>query len=253
MEDLGSFVAWFWISLFVSTVSAIWWFVVARRRETWLRWTEAEAAFWRPVKLPTATIESMRRKEESKGYVYFIGAICIVWLLLMVANAASYVFFRTHQPGRDQYLLRRAKPTRIGPDIVVSRSRPVGSETKRSAPISVAFLGYTNGPPATDIMPSLGHTIEALFEVTNHGTTRVTYQLTVDGFRPGGSTPETSHSSPGWLAGHAAEVVRVFAPRGSNQWRFVVVLSTPANDVVYRPVTNEWRTPRIYDLSCRVG
>jgi hypothetical protein len=97
MEDLPSFTTWFWISLIVSLVVAVWWFIVARRRETWLRWTEAEAAFWRRLRVPEATVESMKRKEQSKGYVYFIGVLCILWLFLMVLNAVAYVFFHAQR------------------------------------------------------------------------------------------------------------------------------------------------------------
>ena len=123
--------------------------------------------------------------------------------------------------------------------------RTKGSSTtlKHESVVSVTFLGYTNGPPATDIMPSLRSTTEALFEVTNHRNTRVTYQLSVDGFKPRSDHAELQHAEPGFLDGHAAEVVRVFTPGGSNQWRFLVVLSTPANDVIYPPVTNQWSTP----------
>jgi hypothetical protein len=95
--DLLSFILWFWISLAVTAFVAVWWFIIVRRRETWLRWTEAEAAFWLRLRVPAATVESIKRKEQSKGYAYSIGALCIFWFLLMALNAGAYLHFRSKQ------------------------------------------------------------------------------------------------------------------------------------------------------------
>jgi hypothetical protein len=94
MELLQTFATWFWISLVTSVATAAWWFIVAHRRETWLRWTNAEAAFWQRLKVPVATIESMKQKEQSKWFVYFVGGLCILWLLLLILNAGAYFYFR---------------------------------------------------------------------------------------------------------------------------------------------------------------
>jgi hypothetical protein len=169
-----------------------------------------------------------------------IRVVLSAFIMLVALTAKAQVPGDKSQPAalKDQSTPRNGKT-------VVQSMQEAGMQpvVSRNSPVSVAFLGYTNGPPATDIMPSLSDQTEALFVVTNHSSSRVTYQLRVDGFKPGQATAETQHSEPGFLAGHAVDVIRVFSPGGSNQWRFLVVLSTPANAVVYPPVTNEWSTP----------
>ena len=98
MSSLQEFINWFWFSLIMSIGLAAWWFIIAHRRESWLRWTEKEAAFWRRVKMPAATIESIKRQEQSRIYPYFIGGLSIIWLLLAMVSAWAYFHFRAEPP-----------------------------------------------------------------------------------------------------------------------------------------------------------
>jgi len=97
MESLQTFVTWFWISLVASIATGVCWYIIVRRREAWLRWTNAEAAFWQRLKLPVSTIESMKQMEQSKGFAYLVGGVCILFILLLLGNGWAYIYFRAKQ------------------------------------------------------------------------------------------------------------------------------------------------------------
>src|ERR1041385_766883 len=98
MEVLESFARLFWISLGASGVIGVWWFVMAYRRETWLRWTNAEAAFWRRTKMmPVSIIESTNRMEQSRGFLILIGLTFLLFILLSILSAGAYLYFRGKQ------------------------------------------------------------------------------------------------------------------------------------------------------------
>ena len=92
-ESLKPFVWLFWFSLCASGVMGVWWFIMARRRETWVGWTDAEAHFWRRTKMPVWIIDHTNRIEKSRALTIYVGTVCVLFLLLTVFNAWAYLHF----------------------------------------------------------------------------------------------------------------------------------------------------------------
>ena len=97
-ETLDSFLRWFWVSAALTLVfgSLLW--LVTRRRELWLRYIAAEAAFWRRLRVPERLVEASRRFEASRLFIGFLGFVVALWLLLAVANAGAYLYFKGQLP-----------------------------------------------------------------------------------------------------------------------------------------------------------
>ena len=97
-ESLDSFLRWFWVSAALTLVfgSLLW--LVTRRRELWLRYIDSEAAFWRRLRVPGRLVEASRRFEASRLFIGFLGFTVALWLLLAVANAGAYLYFKSQIP-----------------------------------------------------------------------------------------------------------------------------------------------------------
>jgi hypothetical protein len=91
MDPLKAFERWFCIAfVFALFYIALLWLVI-RRRDLWLRYTAAEAAFWLRIGFPPARIvNACRRWEEGGSFVYWIGAILFATVLVMVVGGVLY-------------------------------------------------------------------------------------------------------------------------------------------------------------------
>jgi hypothetical protein len=69
-------------------------FVVTRRRELWLRYIAAEAAFWTRLGIPARIAESSRRFEGSGTFIGVLWFLVAWFLLLALANGGAYVYFK---------------------------------------------------------------------------------------------------------------------------------------------------------------
>lgn len=87
---LQRFALLFWISLSLTIVCAVLLFILTRRRELWLRFTAAEAAFWSRVGLSPKMIESSRRFEEGPKMVFLIALLGVAFLSLVLFTGADY-------------------------------------------------------------------------------------------------------------------------------------------------------------------
>jgi len=66
---------------------------VTRRRDLWLRYTAAEAAFFHRLHFPPRRFtDASRRFEESRGFTYLLWFFIIALALLAVAYAGLYVY-----------------------------------------------------------------------------------------------------------------------------------------------------------------
>jgi hypothetical protein len=66
---------------------------VTRRRDLWLRYTAAEAAFFHRLRFPPRPFtDASRRFEESRGFTYLLWFFIIALGLLAVAYAGLYVY-----------------------------------------------------------------------------------------------------------------------------------------------------------------
>lgn len=97
-ESLDSFLGWFWVSAALTLVfgSLLW--LVTRRRELWLRYIAAEAAFWRRLRVPERLVEASRRFEASRVFIGFLWFVVLLWFLLALANGGAYVYFKSQIP-----------------------------------------------------------------------------------------------------------------------------------------------------------
>ena len=84
------------LCVLIALFLGVWFFIVTRRRSIWLRYTAAEAAFWRRVGFPPARFTAAcQRFEESRGFATVIGFLAIVASLLFVYFVGLYLWF-TH-------------------------------------------------------------------------------------------------------------------------------------------------------------
>lgn len=97
-ESLDSFLRWFWVSAALTLVfgSLLW--LVTRRRELWLRYIAAEAAFWTRVGIPARIVESSRRFEASRVFIGFLWFVVVLWFLLALANGGAYIYLKSQIP-----------------------------------------------------------------------------------------------------------------------------------------------------------
>ena len=66
---------------------------VTRRRDLWLRYTAAEAAFFHRLRFrPQRFTDASRRFEESRGFTYLLWFFIIALGLLAAAYAGLYVY-----------------------------------------------------------------------------------------------------------------------------------------------------------------
>jgi len=93
-ESMDSFYGWFWISVALTIVFVALLFFVTRRRDGWLRYIAAEAAFWTRLGVPARIAEASRRFEASRIFTGFLWFIVAVWSLLVLANGGAYLYFK---------------------------------------------------------------------------------------------------------------------------------------------------------------
>jgi hypothetical protein len=72
-----------------------WLWLLLRRRDLWLRYTAAEAAFWKRLHLPPRFIEASRRFDEGRGVIYF-AAICVALSLIILITSVSLGIYLQH-------------------------------------------------------------------------------------------------------------------------------------------------------------
>lgn len=66
---------------------------VTRRRDLWLRYTAAEAAFFRRLRFPPCRFtDASRRFEESRGFTCLLWFFIVAFSLLAAAYAGLYVY-----------------------------------------------------------------------------------------------------------------------------------------------------------------
>lgn len=97
-DSLDGFLGWFWVSAALALVFITLLWFVTRRREQWLRYVAAEAAFWRRLRLPERIVEASRRFEASRLFVGFLWFAAVLWLLLAAGNGGAYVYFKSRIP-----------------------------------------------------------------------------------------------------------------------------------------------------------
>ena len=93
-ESLGIFQRWFWISGLLFLVYAALLIFKVRRRAMWLRYTGAEAEFWKRFGAPRPVADFIRRFGESKLSTVCLGIVTVLFALLMVLNAGAYLHFK---------------------------------------------------------------------------------------------------------------------------------------------------------------
>ena len=117
-ESLDSFYGWFWISVALTIVFVALLFFVTRRRNLWLRYIAAEAAFWTRLGVPARVAEASRRFEESRIFTGFLWFIVGLWFLLVLANGGAYLYFKKQLPPK--------REPNIAPIEVPTSGRPPG-------------------------------------------------------------------------------------------------------------------------------
>jgi len=91
MDPLKAFERWFCVASAFVVFYVVLLVLVLWRRDLWLRYTAAEAAFWRRVRFPARMVNACRKWEESGSFAYWIGAILFVTLLVMVVGGVLYL------------------------------------------------------------------------------------------------------------------------------------------------------------------
>jgi hypothetical protein len=71
------------------------WFLL-RRRESWLRYTAAEAAFWKRLHLPPRFIAASRRFGEGQGVIYFAAVGVALSLIMLIVSVGLCVYIQHH-------------------------------------------------------------------------------------------------------------------------------------------------------------
>ena len=97
-ESLDNFCRWFWISSALAIVFVALLLLVTRRRDLWLRYIAAEAAFWTRLRVPARIVEASRSFEASRVFIGFLWLTVALWFLLAVANGGAYVYFKSQIP-----------------------------------------------------------------------------------------------------------------------------------------------------------
>jgi hypothetical protein len=91
-ETLQSFLRWFWICLGTSALFGALAFILIRRRDLWLRYMDAEEAFWQRFGLPKGGWT--RRFAESRFLAMSFVFFAVLQLLLAAACIAFYFHYR---------------------------------------------------------------------------------------------------------------------------------------------------------------
>jgi len=91
MDPLKAFEWWFCVALAFSLFYAALLALLLRRRDLWLRYTAAEAAFWLRIGCPARIVNACRRWEESGSFVYWIGGILAATVLIMAVGGVVYL------------------------------------------------------------------------------------------------------------------------------------------------------------------
>jgi hypothetical protein len=87
MEPLKDLEKWIFIELAAAVFFGTWLLLLLRRRDLWLRFTAAEAAFWLRLRMPARLVAASRRWEEGRSFVHWIAGFFVVTLLVLVAAA----------------------------------------------------------------------------------------------------------------------------------------------------------------------
>ena len=91
---MDSFHKWFWISVAMTIVFVALLFFVTQRRDQWLRYIAAEAAFGTRLGVPARIVEASRRFEASRVFIGFLWFVVLLWFLLVLANGGAYLYFK---------------------------------------------------------------------------------------------------------------------------------------------------------------
>ena len=115
-ESLDNFCRGFWISSGLTIVFVALLFLVTRRRDLWLRYIAAEAAFWVRLRLPARIVEASRLFEASRIFIGFLWFVVVLWFLLAVANSGAYLYFKSQlPPQREPNIAPMDAPTSVRP------------------------------------------------------------------------------------------------------------------------------------------
>ena len=123
-ESLETFQRWFWVSLVLFILYA--WLLVfrIRWRESWLRYTAAESAFWSRLGLPRNLAALARRFGESRAATVCLWIIVILFALLTFLNAGAYLYFKHRMAAKPQ------SKTALMDRVPASQEKPLSSAVK---------------------------------------------------------------------------------------------------------------------------
>jgi hypothetical protein len=92
---LAHFVHGFWTSFMMAVLFGGLLFIVSCRRDLFLRYTAAETRFWERVGFRSGRLSiALRRFAEGAAYRYILWGLFIVFVALMVLNAAMYLYVK---------------------------------------------------------------------------------------------------------------------------------------------------------------
>jgi hypothetical protein len=91
-QTLHEFCLLFWVCLGASAFYAVLSYLVIWRRPLWLRFIDAEVAFWKRVRLPWLSFD--RRFGASRFFTISMVFFAVTLLLLAVVCAILYFHFR---------------------------------------------------------------------------------------------------------------------------------------------------------------
>jgi hypothetical protein len=86
---------WIFIELALALFLAAWLLLLRRRRDLWLRYTAAEAAFSLRLRLPARFVNASRRWEEGRSFVYWVAGMLVVTLLILAAAGVADIYVRS--------------------------------------------------------------------------------------------------------------------------------------------------------------
>jgi hypothetical protein len=78
----------------------VWVWVLVRRRDLWLRYTAAEAAFFSRLHLPHSFVTASRRFSEGRSVIYFAVVGLVAGLLLLMLSVGMCIYFK--EKGHDR-------------------------------------------------------------------------------------------------------------------------------------------------------
>jgi hypothetical protein len=83
----------FFISVALSIIFAAWLCLLVWRRDLWLRYTAAEAAFYMRLRLPAKYIQWRRKFAEGRAEVRLVAWMFVGCLILSVISGCFYVHY----------------------------------------------------------------------------------------------------------------------------------------------------------------